>query len=345
MQAFLQKDKSFKNVVFSPRGLIHRLILQIGRFNNNHVASPPQNPSVFEFFNKVANIISLEYDVGLVTATKIWTQISLWVDFIPITLDADSADNGGTKLFKDTKKACSPHSKEYIRGILQNLPNVKCIIVLGNEAWGFVQEMRKDHMISPDIKIFQHSPVMHPTHILKGGVTQREARWFYECIRDTINYLVDGPASKVVSKDTLQNNVRTVFVNCVKDDYKGNFIYRGIDNGKLLFIVRGYEEMKKLIRSYPGGSIPDEFPTFGEFVASDVNFEFRDLEIELVWFEDHDYSLEFGVHNERDMKAWVRKAKEMRGDEWTEKERQRKTWFEAGMGSVANKFKSSGRRG
>ena len=219
-------------------------------------------------------------------------------------------------------------SKEYIQGLLCNLSTIECIIVLGAEAWDFIQEMIKAGMIPDRIKIFQHSPIIHPTRLLKYGANQREAHWFYECVTDTLSYLVDGAVSKL-SKEVLKDNVRKVFGNRYNNDLRGSFIYRGIYDGVTLFVTRGYEEITTLIRSYPDGSVPKSFPAFQDLVAPTTNFALHGLEIEFTWYEDFDCeTAQFGVCDEAKMGEWVAHSKEERGngyvDSWDKKQSSRK---------------------
>ena len=134
---------------------------------------PPANSSIHEFFRTFANIMSIEYGVSFAVALKICIEISVWVDIFPFTLPYDSADDESeNSLYSTTRKKTDPYSKKYIQGLINNLPNLKCLIILGDEAYKFVQEMQAEGMIPKDIKIFQHSPLIHPTKLLKWGASK-----------------------------------------------------------------------------------------------------------------------------------------------------------------------------
>ena len=281
---------------------------------------PPANCSIHEFFRTFANIMSIEYGVSFAAALIICIQISVWVDILPISLKFDSADDKSkSSIYNKTRKKTDSFSKKYIQGLINNLPNLKCLIILGDEAYKFVQEMQAEGMIPKDIKIFQHSPLIHPTKLLKWGASKREAYWFYECITKTLAHLVNAEPSKQVPKDVLQDKVRHVFPDRQPDSVKGCFIYKAYVGNTVLFITRGYEELTELIRSYKNGSIPDSF-NYEDILNSGSRYLFRGLELELIWFDQHDYSEDFGVLNEARMKQWVMKAKKIRDKGWVLKQ-------------------------
>lgn len=302
-----------------------------------------RNPSIHQFYLTISLIMSIEYGIPFDVAYQIWNEISAWVDSIQLTLPNKSSNNGGTKLYKKAKEMTAQYTMKYIRCLIGNIPNLECIVVLGNEAFDFFNMMKKEGMIPAYIKIIQNHPIIHPSKLLAFGASLREAHWMYMSIVGTLSHLVGASAPDEVSK----NNIHLAFINRNSDDERGSFIYKasvnvgGVDT--VLFVTRGYSEVKRVIRSW-GGSVPEEFPTFKEIVGYNGNYEFRELTLELIWYEDYDCTQKFGVHNERDMKAWVKKAKKIRGNEWTKKETQRKSWLKGGMGSVASTFTRS-RRG
>ena len=255
------------------------------------------------------------------------------MDILPISLPYDSADsNSESSLYNKTRRETDELSKAYIHRLIQNLkPHLKCLIILGKEAFELVQEMKKDGLIPDDIKIIQHSPIAHPTKILKYGLSKREAHWFYDCITRTLAYLVNEPL-KVESKEARQNKVKIPFPDRKPDSVEGCFIYKAFVGDTLLFIERGYDEVAKLIRSEPyKGSLPNSF-NFEEISNAGASYFFRGLKLELIWFDNHDcYSEGFGVYDEEGLKQWVKDSKNLRDRGWVEDQDARNS--NAGMGS------------
>ena len=281
---------------------------------------PPVNCSIHEFFRTFANIMSIEYGVDFLVALKICIQISAWVDILPVTLPYDSADDKSKRsLYTRTRKKTDHLSKEYIEGLIRSLSHLKCIIVVGDEPYKFVQEMKKAGMIPEHVKIFQHSPIIHPTKLLKWGASKREAYWFYDCITKTLAHLVNANQSEPELRMALQDKVRYVFPDRQPDSVTGCFVYKAYVGNTVLFITRGYEELTELIRSYKNGSIPDSFNN-EDILNSGSRYLFRGLELELIWFDQHDYSEDFGVLDEAGMKQWVMKAKKIRDKSWVLKQ-------------------------
>ena len=279
--------------------------------------SLPLNPSVNKFFGKFAEIMSTEFDVGMGTARKICKQISVWVDILPITLPYDSANNNGTDLYNTTRADADEHSEALILGIINNLkPHLKCIVIIGKEAFDFAEKMQLANKIPDHIKIINHSPISHPTKMFKYGLTKREAYWTYECLRDALDYLVPQTL-KTPSNKEFWERVSDTFEERRKDDNTGCFIFKGSDDrtGADLFYTLGHTEMIELIRKYPEGSIPKSFPTFQDFIADPIHV-FRELEVEMIWFENHDYSKKYGVQDEGLMENWVARAKDLQQEEW-----------------------------
>ena len=150
------------------------------------------------------------------------------------------------------------------------------------------------------------------------------------------------PAVSKLSKEVLKDNIRKVFGNRYNNDLRGSFIYTGIYDGVTLFVTRGYEEISKLIRSYPDGSVPKSFPSFQDLVTSTTNFALHGLEIEFVWYEDFDCeTAQFGVCDEAKMVEWVAHSKELREegyvDGWDKKQSSRKTQSATDMAALTKR--------
>jgi len=281
----------------------------------------PLNSSIHTFFSLMAIILAIQYDINPEVANSICMEISAWIDILPIILPATAADKDkkknkfGRENYVNIRNKTDEHSMQYILDIIKQLPNLKYIIVLGEEAWLFMQKMEKKNLLG-DIKIIQHSALPHPTRILKHGVTQREAYWFYECINELFACLIGQPP-KPFSRKTALN----IFGNRNNGDTSGCYIYKGWYDGSLLFIARSLKDLRTMVIN-AGGSIREhtqeeleaeekKWPTVTAMSKeSGKTFVYRGLEIEQIWFLNHDYKDEkFGKKDSPKLEAWRAHAK------------------------------------
>ena len=112
---------------------------------------------------------------------------------------------------------------------------------------------------------------------------------------------------------------------------KGCYIFKGTDmlTNVVLFYARTYTNMRTLI-SESGGSIPKSFPKFRDFQDNHIR-ENLELRMEMIWFEDHDYSKDFGVQNKTAMASWVARSDILRTKELrAEDQAKRKTVKQGG---------------
>lgn len=90
------------------RGILHTWITTTFNMQTRSVEEeshnvPPQNPSIHEFFRTVSHIMSIQYGLAMDVASKVWGEITVWVDILPITLPYNSANGSGTDLYNKTR--------------------------------------------------------------------------------------------------------------------------------------------------------------------------------------------------------------------------------------------------
>ena len=229
---------------------------------------------------------------------------------------ASSAAAASLTLYQQARKKTDALSKQYIKGLIKKR-RPKVIVTLGAEPFKFINEMTVEDLCGA--KIFQHSPNIHPTRMLKFGANRQEGAFLYECISLSLAHLIGVPTPRLPMKE-YRAKARSLFINHDMTSEKGCYIFKGTDmlTNVVLFYARTYTNMRTLIREN-GGSVPSTFPKFRDFQDNHIR-ENLGLRMEKIWFEDHDYSKDFGVQDKTAMASWMARSdilrtKELRAEE------------------------------
>ena len=246
-------------------------------------ASFPQNTTLHNFYKSTAQILALDQHLPLDTAAHLAMESIAMVDIVPCTGKHDwpTSDSEG---YDKLRRLSDEHSVQYIKDLMNELPNLKCVILFGEAVYEFFT-VTHAHEFDSSL-VVQSQPMIHPSRLSSYGINMHHALSLYEGISKAFERM------GVSTQQTSIDNVLMVFNPSLTTT-----IYEGYYHGKL--ILRGRRsDLLEIFRA--AGVSVFGFPSEEQIRSGDN--EVRGLELETL--EAMHYDLPFGILQRRAYEAW-----------------------------------------
>ena len=288
--------------------------------------SIPTNQTTYIFFKSVVKMMQLQYGITLDDAVMLCMQIFAWVDILPIDghhsmgdkfvgSGNDRKENSFHQGYIDLRRLTDDHAAKYISEILELMPDIKAVIILGSAAWKFVQE---NPGLIPEELIIQHGPIVHPCVHATFGFTDRQAYEFCDGISSVLAHILGNESASIIVPD-MEHFRRLCLFNPNKN-HEGEFVYIGRYENKIVFIGHNRSHMEKLVSDPDIGVGFSIFPKQDDIRKGKSFNEVAGLTLELVHFLKHlrdcDLKPVWGIQNTVAHSAWktsiIKKREEKR---------------------------------
>jgi hypothetical protein len=277
--------------------------------------SLPTNESVWTVYHSFAQVISNRYGLGLQDARVLSVELCAWADVVPVILPHNAADPGNDSDYWELREKMDMPSMKYIQYIMKEvLTSVEVLIAVGDHSFDFAENMIRLGMIDlAKVTFVNHSPVIHPTKLLKFGPTLRQRHWLYQTITDMLTHTLGQPRVNVPSQEVMVLSEHRTNNN---HDTHGNYVYYGFFRGKRILIGRSCAHFLQLLREAYVSTGP--FESQGTLLETeDRSGDIDGLEVKLVWYTKHNDELHRGLQfgyqfplQDNIMKEWMKVAGE-----------------------------------
>ena len=305
--------------------------------------SIPTNQTTYIFFQSVVKMMQLQYGITLDDAVMLCMQIFAWVDFLPIDghhsmgdkyvgSGDDRKENSFHQGYINLRKLTDEHAAKYISEILELMPDIKAVIILGGAAWKFVQEHPG---LIPEELIIQHGPIVHPSVHATFGFTDRQAYEFCDGISSVLAHILGNESASIIVPD-MKHFGRLCLFN-PNENHEGEFVYIGRYENKIVLIGRNRSHMEELVSDSDIGVGFSIFPKQDDIRKGKSFNEVAGLTLELVHFLKHfkkcrecDLKPVWGIQNTVAHSAWKTSIE----DERRRRQNALEARFDDGMGAL-----------
>ncbi|KAL7458318.1 hypothetical protein ACHAWC_009873 [Mediolabrus comicus] len=260
--------------------------------------SYPTNESTGRVYRDIATVISNRYGLSLQDAKACSMELCAWADILPVIMPCDAADpSKDNSDYWQMREKTDVHSMAYIQYVIEELLKyVEVIIAVGDHSFNFVETMIEEGFIDMGkVTFLQHSPVAHPTKLLKFGPTIRQRHWLYQTITDMLTHILRQNRVNITREEAMLLCEHRTNDN---NDTHGNFVLFGYFGGKRIIIGRSHSHFAELIReAYVSASaFPTTFRTLLE--TDERSGDVDGLEVKVVWYTEFNEELMKYRHRE-----------------------------------------------
>ena len=267
------------------------------------------NPSMRIMYMQMYLTMTVLHEVSPELGLSMLMDLIAVVDLVPITMpwNAHSSKKNSEErnLYDKIRTETDKYIEGYLKFVFEKLENLKYILIYGVEPFKWLS--KHADIIPPGVKVFQHSPNMHPSVVTQIGPTIRQCHHIIEAI-DKVFAAMLGRSPR---KHIMRTDIQRVFMHFREGNE--SHIYYARYEGVLILIGRNRQDMQQLIRGalvsdeenqYPASFSSAKWKSKEQIKSGDD--EFVGLKLELVHVLKHNFSLKFGVQERHGdaLKRW-----------------------------------------
>ena len=238
----------------------------------------PRSPTSGPFCEIWARTWSYVFKLNLKDANALTMQQVAWGDIINLDGDSDEATNSAKSAkFDEMVEETELLNLEFILENIDQLPNVKYMIICSNAAWEFYQKHKSK--FPSRIKVLQNRSLVHTCLMSQTiGITYRQAFALVNAIVDIQSKLVGLETPPTVTEEL----VRSIIGAKINKRTSDQFVYVGICNGKIVLCASGCDAFLQLL--IDEGAPTTDFPnqaTIQSNMENGIVTEHAGLEVEI----------------------------------------------------------------
>jgi len=242
----------------------------------------PRSPTSGPFCEIWARTWSYVFKLNLNDANTLTMQQVAWGDFINLDGDSDEATNSAKSAkFAEMVEETELLNLEFILENIDQLPNVKYMIICSNAAWEFYQK----HMskFPSRIEVLQDRSLVHTCLMSQTiGITYRQAFTLVNAIVDIQSKLIGLKTPPTVTEEVVRSIIGAKINSRTSDQY----MYVGIRNGKIVLCASGCDAFEQLLinEGATTSNFPNQ-PTIQSNMDAGVSTLHAGLEVEMHTFD------------------------------------------------------------